>query len=99
MVKKMNTPHEILCKGLPSNFIIKISNLCIKLFIDEFAIYMQYVKLLKYDEKPDYKFLKKTFQRLFIRQNYELDYAFDWCISKNVKKYFFQFFFKVMLIS
>lgn len=42
---KMQTPLEILCKGFPQ----------------EFVKYFQYVKNLKFEEKPDYNHLKRMF--------------------------------------
>ena len=49
MEKKMTTPNNILCKGLPS----------------EFLEYMNYVKTLRFDDKPDYPYLRKLFRDLF----------------------------------
>jgi len=40
--KKENTPLDILCKGIPV----------------EFANYLSYCRKLKFDEKPDYNYLK-----------------------------------------
>ena len=45
----MTTPNNILCKGLPS----------------EFLEYMNYVKTLRFDDKPDYPYLRKLFRDLF----------------------------------
>eukprot|EP01016_Furgasonia_blochmanni_P009126 TRINITY_DN13778_c0_g1_i3.p1 TRINITY_DN13778_c0_g1~~TRINITY_DN13778_c0_g1_i3.p1 ORF type:complete len:424 (-),score=94.25 TRINITY_DN13778_c0_g1_i3:169-1440(-) len=62
--KKANTPLEILCKGLPS----------------ELITYLNYCRNLRFDEKPDYVFLKKMFRELFVREAYECDYVYDWIL-------------------
>jgi len=64
--KKMSTPVEILCKGFPA----------------EFATYLNYARSLRFDDKPDYAYLRKLFKDLFIRENYQYDYIFDWTILK-----------------
>ena len=66
MEKKMTTPNNILCKGLPS----------------EFLEYMNYVKTLRFDDKPDYPYLRKLFRDLFKKENYRYDYVFDWTLYK-----------------
>ena len=43
----------------------------------EFSTYFQYVKSLKFKEKPKYGFLKKLFRTLFINSKYTFDYKFD----------------------
>jgi len=65
MEKKMTTPVEILCKGLPI----------------EFSTYMNYCRTLKFEDKPDYSYLRKMFKELFIREGFELDYMYDWTVQ------------------
>ena len=50
--KKMATPTEVLCKGFPT----------------EFVVYFQYVRSLRFDDKPDYSYLRKLFRDLFVRE-------------------------------
>lgn len=64
MEKKLITPTEILCKGLPS----------------EICTFMNYTKSLRFEDKPDYNFMRKLFKELFIKRNFELDYLYDWCL-------------------
>jgi casein kinase 1 len=64
--KKMATPTEILCKGFPT----------------EFVVYFQYVRSLRFDDKPDYSYLRKLFRDLFVREGFVWDYVFDWTILK-----------------
>ena len=69
MEKKMTTPVELLCKGLPI----------------EFSTYMNYCRTLKFEVKPDYSYLRKMFRELFIREGFELDYMYDWTLQNPVK--------------
>lgn len=62
MEKKMTTPTELLCRNFPS----------------EFAIYLNYTRSLRFDDKPDYAYLRKLFRDLFVREGYVYDYVFDW---------------------
>ncbi|XP_057781504.1 casein kinase 1-like protein 10 isoform X2 [Salvia miltiorrhiza] len=64
--KKMLTPMEVLCKSYPS----------------EFLSYFHYCRSLRFEDKPDYSYLKRLFRDLFIREGYQFDYVFDWTILK-----------------
>merc|ERR1712129_49957 len=54
MGKKEQTNNFDLCADLPQ----------------EFEFYLQYVKNLKYDEKPDYQKLIKIFKKLYKEKGY-----------------------------
>ncbi|THU97431.1 kinase-like protein [Dendrothele bispora CBS 962.96] len=43
---KMDTPTDTLCQGLPN----------------EFGIFLEYARALRFDEKPDYSYLRKLFE-------------------------------------
>ncbi|CAL1382929.1 unnamed protein product [Linum trigynum] len=64
--KKMLTPIEVLCKSYPS----------------EFTSYFHYCRSLRFEDKPDYAYLKRLFRDLFVREGYQFDYIFDWTILK-----------------
>ncbi|KAH0941930.1 hypothetical protein HID58_001567 [Brassica napus] len=64
--KKVSTSIEVLCRGYPS----------------EFASYFHYCRSLRFDDKPDYAYLKRIFRDLFIREGFQFDYVFDWTILK-----------------
>jgi hypothetical protein len=66
MERKMTTSTEMLCRGYPN----------------EFAIYLNYSRSLRFDDKPDYNYLRKLFRDLFIREGYHYDYVFDWTVVK-----------------
>ena len=68
MEKKMTTPTETLCRGYPT----------------EFAIFLNYTRSLRFDDRPDYSYLRKLFRELFIREGLQYDYIFDWTIFKYV---------------
>lgn len=70
MEKKMTTPTELLCRGFPS----------------EFAIYLNYTRSLRFDDKPDYSYLRKLFRDLFVRDGHQYDYVFDWTVFKMASR-------------
>uniref|UniRef100_A0A8R1U0M5 non-specific serine/threonine protein kinase n=1 Tax=Onchocerca volvulus TaxID=6282 RepID=A0A8R1U0M5_ONCVO len=65
--KKMSTSIEVLCKNFPA----------------EFEMYFRYCHGLRFDEDPDYAYLKQLFRILFKKLNYQYDYTFDWTILKQ----------------
>ena len=69
MEKKMTTPTEVLCRGFPN----------------EFAIYLNYTRSLRFDDKPDYSYLRKLFRDLFVREGYQYDYVFDWSMQRAME--------------
>jgi len=44
---------------------------------------MHYCRKLKFEDRPDYAYLRKLFKDLFYRMGYEYDYIFDWMILKK----------------
>jgi len=65
--KKMSTPVDVLCKGYPT----------------EFAMYLNYCRGLRFDEAPDYMYLRQLFRILFRTLNYNYDYVFDWTMLRQ----------------
>ena len=49
---------------------------------NEFNIYLNYCRSLKFDEKPDIAYLRKLFKDLFYRMGYDYDFVFDWMVKK-----------------
>lgn len=45
--------------------------------------YMNYVRNLKFDEKPKYKYLRELFEEQMQEQEIEMDFQFDWIIQKQ----------------
>ncbi|PNI60361.1 CSNK1A1L isoform 1 [Pan troglodytes] len=65
--KKVSTPVEVLCKGFPA----------------EFAMYLNYCRGLRFEEVPDYMYLRQLFRILFRTLNHQYDYTFDWTMLKQ----------------
>ena len=63
----MSSSIESLTKGYP----------------EEFAIYLNYCRSLKFEEKPDIGYLRKLFKDLFYRMGYEYVFVFDWMVKKQ----------------
>ena len=66
--KKMSTSIELLCKSFPP----------------EFSEYLNYCRNLRFDDKPDYSFLKRLYRELFNREGFDMDYNYDWVILNYV---------------
>ncbi|XP_023216137.1 casein kinase I-like [Centruroides sculpturatus] len=60
--KKMSIPADVLCEGFPA----------------EFAAYLNYCRNLRFDETPNYTYLRQLFSNLIRTLNYEYDCVFDW---------------------
>eukprot|EP01038_Epipyxis_sp_PR26KG_P004112 gene4112-5862_t len=60
--KKISVSTDLLCKHFPS----------------EFRSYFEHVKSLRFDDRPDYDYLKRLFRELFFRRGYTYDNMFDW---------------------
>jgi len=63
--KKLSCPIEQLCRGYPS----------------EFTAFLHYTRSLRFDDRPDYAYLRKLFRELFVREGYTYDFMFDWNVS------------------
>lgn len=66
--KKILTPIEELIEGYP----------------EEFGIYLNYCRSLKFEEKPDYKYLRGIFRTLFYQHGYTYDFQWDWLLPTTV---------------
>ncbi|KAA6392458.1 MAG: putative Casein kinase I [Streblomastix strix] len=62
---KRNITPEQLCKNIPN----------------EFALYLKYVKGLSFDQAPDYFYLRRIFQTLFLKNRFAQDYIYDWTVT------------------
>ncbi len=70
MEKKLQTSVDSLTKGLPN----------------EFAIYLTYCRNMRFDEKPDYAYLRQILKELFAFNKFEMDYVYDWNILAEQKR-------------
>jgi len=62
MENKMSTPIETLCKGYPMVF----------------ATYLNYCRALRFEDRPDYAYLRRLFKDLFMCEGFVNDGVFDW---------------------
>lgn len=67
--KKQTTPIKELCEGFP----------------DEFAIYLNYVRKLGFEETPDYEFLRELFSKVLKNMGEVEDGVYDWMLLNNGK--------------
>uniref|UniRef100_A0A1I8JMZ3 non-specific serine/threonine protein kinase n=1 Tax=Macrostomum lignano TaxID=282301 RepID=A0A1I8JMZ3_9PLAT len=58
---------RVLCKGFPA----------------EFTMYLNYCRGLRFEEAPDYMYLRQLFRILFRTLNHQFDYTFDWTLLKQ----------------
>lgn len=70
MEQKLALPIEQICTGLPA----------------EFSNYMHYCRSLRFEDKPDYPYLRQVFLDLLHKEGYEYDYVFDWTIVDKIDK-------------
>ncbi len=59
---KISTEVENLCEGHPKEMVTLIN----------------YARNLKFEEKPDYAFIKGLFRQAMERNDYKMDYKYDW---------------------
>jgi hypothetical protein len=52
--------------------------------IAEFRSYFEHVKGLRFDDRPDYDYLKRLFRELFFRKGFSYDNLFDWELLQNM---------------
>jgi len=65
--KKLTIPIEALCESLP----------------EEFSTYLNYVRALRFDDKPDYAYLRGLFRDVSTREGLEYDEMYDWLMRKQ----------------
>lgn len=68
MERKISTTVDVLCRGFPA----------------EFSNYLNYCRNLRFEDRPDYNYLKRMFKELLFRENYTNDLIFDWSIMLTV---------------
>jgi len=68
---KMSTSVETLCKGYPAVF----------------ATYLNYCRALRFEDRPDYSYLRRLFKDLLMRHGWVNDSGFDWSTSVDSSSY------------
>merc|ERR1712046_39965 len=64
MEKKMSTPVEVLCKH----------------FSSEFVTYLNYCRSLRFEDRPDYAYLRRLLKEFFFQEGFQYDFVFDWTL-------------------
>lgn len=64
---KMDLSLSTICSGLP----------------EEMARYMGYCRNLNFDQRPDYRALKKLFEDYFVGRRWDVGFQFDWELAKS----------------
>ena len=85
--KKQTTPIEELCEGFPgqntpNTFPFASAQ---RLSVEEFSIYMNYVRKLGFEEVPDYDFLRELFTKVLKTLGEPDDGVFDWMLLNGGK--------------
>jgi hypothetical protein len=68
---KKTTSIEDLCQNQPQ----------------EFTLYMKHIRSLGFKDKPNYSYLRKIFQSLFVRRGFKYDRVFDWTIKRYAEEH------------
>jgi len=66
MEMKMNMTPDALCRGLPP----------------EFPTLLNYIKSLRFEDTPDYEYLRKTITQMARHDKIKLDNVFDWDLEE-----------------
>lgn len=62
--QKINLPLKDLCSNMPV----------------EFSNYINYCRNLNFDEKPNYRMVKRWFKELFYKEGFDYDSVYDWIL-------------------
>ena len=77
--KKQSTAIKELCEGHPGKYSRVHLSLSDDLFrVEEFGIYLNYVRKLGFEETPDYDFLRELFAKVMKNNNDVDDGVYDW---------------------
>merc|ERR1712217_763642 len=72
-----NTKEEKYHKIMESKRSTSIESLC-KGYAAVFASYLNYCRALRFEDRPDYAYLRRLFKDLFMREGFVNDGVFDW---------------------
>jgi serine/threonine protein kinase len=68
MERKLNLSVEHLCRGAP----------------EEFSVFLNYARSLRFEEKPDYSYLRELVKEVLNREKLVNDFVYDWVIVNEV---------------
>ena len=83
------TKREKYSKILKKKMSVSIDKLCENM-ADEFIIYLNYCRGLRFDDKPNYNYLRRLFRDLYFRKGFIVDFRYDFshlgpCFYKKAK--------------
>ena len=67
--------------------------------LGEFVTYLNFCRSLKFEDKPDYAYLRQLFRNLFHKLGYTYDYVFDWNTARIVSCYITIYMYIVLVRS
>jgi casein kinase I family protein HRR25 len=70
MEKKIATPVNKLCEGFP----------------EEFSLFINYTRDLRFDDRPDFGYLRRLLKQIADKEKIEYDNVFDWDIKRQQKQ-------------
>ena len=91
--KKQTTPIKELCEGFPGSLPFHAhlrfqTDVCSP-FLEEFNIYLNYVRKLGFEETPDYDFLRELFAKVMKNNGDIDDQVYDWNLLNGMFPYTF----------
>ena len=82
---RINKKEDRYKKILEKKKIVNSKELCIGL-PNQFSDFVDYCRLLKFDEEPNYEFLKGLLIQVMNNNFFEFDYVYDWSDKKNYNR-------------
>ena len=79
---KVNKKEDRYKKILDKKRLVSSKELCIG-FPDEFCQFVDYCRNLKFEEEPDYDYLKGLLKKVMIDNDFVLDFIYDWSEKRN----------------
>ena len=64
------------------NYYAKVVLVGYFLFLEEFQVFLHFTRDLRFDDRPDYSFLKRLLKSVCEREGFGLDNNFDWLEKK-----------------
>ena len=79
----ISVASHLSCVFFPCILYSSISLILCYLYAEEFATFLNYARALRFEDKPDYSYLRKLFASIVQCENIVFDYVFDWTVVKQ----------------
>jgi len=79
---KANSKKEKYAMIMDRKMCVSVEDLC-KDFPQEFATYINYCRTLRFEDRPDYAYLRRLMKDLLFAQNFQFDTIFDWMVNST----------------